>query len=93
MSGTVEHPIDVDEDVESIIEEQNAAYEKALEQDKLREKKQEAIIKKRKREEEAIELRKELFRDRKKRAAFIAKICENRKLNSGPKKARTQTTL
>ncbi len=88
MSGTVEHPIDVDED-ESIIEEQNTAYEKALEQDKLREKK-------RKREEEkqeAIELRKELFKNRKERAAFIAKICENRKLNSVPKKARTQTTL
>ena len=93
MSGTVEHPIDVDEDVESIIEEQNAAYEKALEQDKLREKKQEAIIKKRKREEEAIELRKELFKNRKERAAFIATICEKRKLNSVSKKARTQTTL
>ena len=89
MSGTVEHPIDVDEDVESIIEEQNAAYEKALEQDKLREKKR----KREEEKEEAIELRKELFRDRKKRAAFIAKIYEKRKLNSVSKKARRLTTL
>lgn len=93
MSGTVEHPIDVDEDVGSIIEEQNAAYEKALEQDKLREKEQETTDKKRKREEETIEQRKKLFRDRKKRAAFMEKICEKRKLNSGPKRVHTRMTL
>lgn len=92
MSGSVEHPIDVDEDVESIIKEQNAAYKKALEQDKLREKKREAIVKKRKREEEAIKLRKELFKDRKKRAMFLENICEKR-LNSVSKKARRLTTL
>ena len=88
MSGTVEHPIDVAEDVKSIIQEQNAAYQMALEQDKKRE----AIIKKRKRDEEAIELRKALFKDRKKRAAFIANIYEKR-LNSVSKKARRLTTL
>ena len=92
MSGSVEHPIDVDEDVESIIKEQNAAYKKSLEQDKLREKKREAIVKKRKREEEAIKLRKELFKDRKKRAMFLENICEKR-LNSVSKKARRLTTL
>ena len=92
MSGSVEHPIDVDEDVESIIKEQNAAYKKALEQDKLREKNREAIVKKRKREEEAIKLRKELFKDRKKRAMFLENICEKR-LNSVSKKARRLTTL
>lgn len=83
MSGTVEHPIDVDEDVGSIIEEQNAAYEKE----------QETTDKKRKREEETIEQRKKLFRDRKKRAAFMEKICEKRKLNSGPKRVHTRMTL
>ena len=88
MSGTVEHPIDVDEDVESIIEEQNTAYEKALEQDKLREKKR----KREEEKEETIEQRKKLFKNRKERAAFMEKICEKRKLNSVSKKARRLTT-
>jgi len=88
MSGTVEHPIDVDEDVKSIMEEQNAAYEKALEHDKLREKKR----KREEEKEELIEKRKKLFQNRKERAAFIAKIYEKR-LNSVPKKVHTRMTL
>lgn len=88
MSGTVEHPIDVDEDVGSIIKEQNAAYKKALEQDKKRE----AIVKKRKREKEAIELRKELFKDREKRAMFLNNIYEKR-LIGAPKKVHRPTKL